>query len=409
MNINRNNTQKTAGVIRYSCGILFMLFAFCYLYFLEGEILAQAQFVFSHGITHYSISIGAIIISVVLQIVQWIVAKASQLPPKAHALTYVPSALALTLITDISEVTMAHFSFGSWSWIAPVVLLGYVLMAWVVKKLPSETDLFDNDIKRLLYPNYVILFFLIVAVGSVPRTTDVYHFELKVERLILEGKYEEASEVAKRSLRTSERLTCLRMYALSKQGRLAEDLFRYPQHYGSKGLLDIADTASTRRLSSKDICFHLGAFCGQSIKSTDRYLQLMLSDTIWNQHTADYYLCGLLLDKKLSKFRSSLPLYYNLSDTIPAAYDALPLAYREALVLMSDKQRFLTDGALFINGDSIAVLSDTLLLSRFHDYDSLKIGIPNMRERINKTHRKFGDTFWWYYDFSDKAEGELKK
>jgi hypothetical protein len=27
-------------MIRYSCGILFMLFSFCYLYFLQGEILA---------------------------------------------------------------------------------------------------------------------------------------------------------------------------------------------------------------------------------------------------------------------------------------------------------------------------------------------------------------------------------
>lgn len=409
MNTNRTYTQETAGVIRYSCGVLFMLFTFCYLFFIEGEILAQAQFVFSQGVTHYSITIGAIIIAVVLQIIQWIVAKASRLPSKVHALSYVPSALSLALLTDISEVTMSHFSFGLWKWIAPAILVGYALLALVSRKIVNDMDSFDSDIKRLLYPNYIILFLLIVAVGSVPRTSDVYHYELKVERLILEGKYEEASEVATRSLRTSERLSRLRMYALSKQGRLAEDLFRYPQHYGSKGLLDVADTASTRRLSSKDICLHLGAFCGQSIKSSDRYLHLMLADTIWNQHTADYYLCGLLLNKKLTAFRKSLPLYYNLSDTVPSAYDALPRAYKEALIVISDKQRFLTDGALFIHGDSLATFSDTLFLTRYRDYNSLKVGISNLRERVNKTHRKFGDTFWWYCDFSDKAEGELSK
>ena len=62
--------QKTAGIIRYSCGILFMLFSFCYLFFLEGEILAEAQFVFSKGVTSYDIMTGAILITLVLQLVQ---------------------------------------------------------------------------------------------------------------------------------------------------------------------------------------------------------------------------------------------------------------------------------------------------------------------------------------------------
>ena len=36
-----------------------MLFSFCYLFFLQGEILAEAQFVYSKGITSYNILIGA--------------------------------------------------------------------------------------------------------------------------------------------------------------------------------------------------------------------------------------------------------------------------------------------------------------------------------------------------------------
>ena len=67
-----SNRQKTAGPIRYSCGILFILFSFCYLFCLQGEILAEAQFVYSKGVTSYNILIGAIVISVVLQIIQWV-------------------------------------------------------------------------------------------------------------------------------------------------------------------------------------------------------------------------------------------------------------------------------------------------------------------------------------------------
>ena len=59
-----------------------MLFSFCYLFFLQGEILAEAQFVYSKGITSYNILIGAIIITVILQIVQWIVNISSRLPSR---------------------------------------------------------------------------------------------------------------------------------------------------------------------------------------------------------------------------------------------------------------------------------------------------------------------------------------
>ena len=406
MNRNNPNRQKTAGIIRFSCGILSFLFSFCYLYFLQGEILAEAQYVYSGGITTYNLLAGAIIIPIVLQVLQWIVSKLSKLPPCWHALSYLPSMLALAIITDVNRASIIAFSFGDWVWIAPAVILAYIIVAVIVKRANTGYGFKPHDVWSQAYPNYIILFVLILSVGCIPKSSDIYHFELKAERLVLDKDYEGAAEVGYKSLQTSARLTQLRMYALSKQGQLADRLFEYPQHYGSRGLLDINDSQPDYRFSSQDICLYLGALCGTSIKSTDRYYQLMLADSIWNQQTADYYLCSLLLDKRLDDFQQQLPNYYNLADSVPNAYDNLPLAFREAFLVIGQPEAAM-QGSIVIADDTLATLSDTILVRRFREYNEMKTRLSDPLERINRTHRQFGKTFWWYYDYSDKATGEL--
>ena len=398
---------KTAGFIRYSCALLFMLFSFCYLFFLQGEILAEAQFVYSEGVTSYNILIGAIVITVILQIVQWLVCLVSHLPSRWHALSYLPSMLLLAILTDVNREAIAHFSFGAWLWVAPCVLFAYFLLVIAIRKLDNDVSIYRLDIKSQLYPNFIVLFFMMLGVGAIPQSTDVYHYELKAERLILAKDYEGAAAVGKKSLRSSARLTQLRMYALSKQGLLPECLFDYPQHYGSQGLLDIADTSSLERFTSQDICFHMGAFCGKSIHTSDRYYRLMLGDTISNRHTVDYFLCSLLLDKKLSEFLRQLPRYYNLSDSIPGAYDSLPRAYREAL-LQIGKKPYALQGKIVVGADTLAILSNVEMVHRFCEYNERKASLKDETERVNKIHREFGDTYWWYCDYSHLAKGELQ-
>ena len=408
VNSYRTRKQKTAGMIRYSCGILFMLFSFCYLYFLQGEILAEAQFVYSRGITSYDMLLGAIITTMVLQIVQWVVATVSGLPSRWHALSYLPSMLILAILTNVSKEVLVDFTLGKWVWIAPSVLLFYVLFVFGARKFCDGYSVYASDLKSQTYPNYIILFILMLITGSVPRTPDVYYYELKTERLILEKDYAAAVEVGKKSLRTTPRLTQLRMYALERQGLLAERLFDYPQHDGSQGLLNVADTFFYNRISSQEICAFLGAYCGKNVKTASQYYQLVFADSLWNRHTVDYYLCSLLLDRKLKEFYDKLLLYYNLSDTIAGAYENLPKSYREALLLVGDSD-YVIQGKLVVGGDTLAVFKDKDIVMQFKDYHDRKTGLSNETERINKTHREFGKTYWWYYDFNHLAKGELRK
>ena len=119
-------------------------------------------------------------------------------------------------------------------------------------------------------------------------------------------------------------------------------------------------------------------------------------------------MCSLLLDKELSTFQHQLPRYYNLSDTLVGAYDRLPTAYREALLLIGQHKAAL-DGHIVIQHDTLATLADIELVNRFRDYCALRDTLTDKTERVNRTHREFGDTYWWYYEFSHLATGELKK
>ena len=55
--------------LRLIFSVIFFVFSFVFLYFIHGDLLAEAQYVYSNGLTTYSILFGAIILTVVLLII----------------------------------------------------------------------------------------------------------------------------------------------------------------------------------------------------------------------------------------------------------------------------------------------------------------------------------------------------
>lgn len=408
--------MKTAGVIRYSCGILFILFSFAYLFFMQGDLLAQAQFVFSRGVTHYSIPIGALVITAVLQILQWIVSLVVKLPSRWHALTYYPSFLALAMLTDFNRDTINDFHWGAWGWLLPLlIILFFVLIRLAEIAEEVVPDTYPNTFSSKLWPNYLVMLVMIVFCGGCHRAPDTYHYELKTERLILEGRYADAAQVGIKSLVTTERLNNLRCYALSKEGLLAEHLFDYPQPFGVNGLLNVNDIDTLHyRFDAGDICFSLGALKGKNVRSLDSFLKLvepllqhradslaevdsfylassdsikeahlrrLNANTVQRRRAADYHLCSLLLRKKVQQFASLLPSYYPKEETDSTYVSSLPRSYREAMTLLNPE------------------LADSITRSQYDAYVHLRDSLSyNPLIQTNKTRREFGDTYWWYYD-----------
>ena len=388
MNYNNRIAKQTMGIVRYSCGLLFMLFSFSYLFFLQGDLLAEAQHVFSHGLTTYSILIGSITLTILLQILQWLISHLLKFGGRYYSLSYFPSLLCLSMLTSLRHDSMQHFTFGSWLWLCPVLLVGFVLLVIFLRKLHYGDE--REEMPSLLWKNYLILFVMILCCGAISRTKEVYHYELKTERLIMDHDYEGAAAVANTSLKSSRRLNELRLFALSQQGLLAENLFDYPQYFGADGLLNISDTDSIYRYPALRICHRLGAIPDyKTIRTTRHYLRFINSrDSLRTPVTQDYYLCYLLLQKDLKTFAKQLPQFYpNTASTA----QQLPRAYREAV--------------LYINRNKAGKLPysiDSETAARYDEYQHMKADIADDLERTNLTRRAFGNTFWWYYEFQNK-------
>ena len=60
-----SNVKSSTVAIMTTCAIAFIIFVFCYLYFLQADLLALSQFAWSDGQTHYDRLVGAVLLTVV--------------------------------------------------------------------------------------------------------------------------------------------------------------------------------------------------------------------------------------------------------------------------------------------------------------------------------------------------------
>ncbi|MBO4563907.1 MAG: hypothetical protein J5720_00570 [Bacteroidaceae bacterium] len=390
MNYNNPLPQSINNIIRLTTIVLFALFSFIYLFCIQNDVLAEAQYVFSSGLTSYSRFWGALIITVFLVVIQFYVAKASKLVGRWYALTFFPSFLVLAFLTSLNRAVIEDFTFGQWIWALPLLIVLFILLLYIKRRLPGESiNEGDYHLSRYLWPNYAILFLMMIICGANASADDVYMYELKAERLLLEDDFEGASRVGEKSLNTSPRLNEMRMYALARQGLLGEKLFDYPQPYAEQSLMMMEDTVTRlHRFTCKDIQKSLGAWANTSVTTFDHYISLLKKNpsTRYNPLLADYLLCGKLLQKDLRGFTQTIKHYYNLSS--PADVQDLPKAYREALLLQ----------AKAIGQDSLNAFVDTLMLTEYKDYCAILESDDSELIRKNKLRRSYGNTLWWYLD-----------
>lgn len=383
MNYNNPILEKTAGIVRYSCGFLFLAFCFCYLYFLQGDVLAEVQYVYSGGLTHYSLLGGAVIITLVLQLLQWVLRFFIHLPDRFYALTYVPSFIGLAMITSLDSNVEGTWVWGAWKWLLPLLLILWVLVVLVIKRIDDLSEKTHLSVPSLMWPNFLTLFAFICLCSAASSTSSAEMSELKVERLLSEKDYETAAGVGLRSLETTPRLSYLRMYALSKQGLLADSMFSYPQYYGTKGLIDITDTSTSCRFPMQNIELSLGAFAGTTIHTSQRFLERLQEDSVATEQGRQYLLCYYLLDRNLNRFNKVLTTIYG--DTITSV---LPRAYQEAVVMQHPEYRV----------DSLPIYINKVYVEGYHAYMAMKDSLGNTSAMKNITRRMYGNTYWWYYD-----------
>lgn len=358
-----NTPKHSTAVVKTACAIVFLLFTFFYLYYFQADILAMAQHVLSHGKTHYNRTVGAVLITVVLYLLQMGVYAVTKLEWRAHALTYFPSLLVLTFLTSPGNRFLHDASLGAWLWAGPLVVLLYCGVVWVFRQLEDiitesgGTGLFS----RLMWVNMLIMVVLFFMVAAFSNHDEEFHYRLNIESRLLGNDLDGALAVGEGTVVGNEAMTRLRAYALSKKGQLAERLFEYNVCGGSAAIIPQKGDTSSVAASVM--------FPQQELRK--QYLR----------NKKDYELCGYLADKEIDKFAQTLIKYYPLNDSVH-----LPKHYREALTLYT-RQR----------SHRVLDYRNSVMETDFADLLKLERENTDKRARKNAVHDNFRNTYWYYY------------
>lgn len=363
------------------CAAAFILFTFFYLYFFQADLLAMMQHVLSGGATHYNSTVGGVIITLLLMLLQFGVRKLTGLGGVFHALTYFPSLVLLTLLTSVGNDFALTRSFGLWLWLAPVLLLLFGGVVWVLRKngMTGSGHYFRCPALRVAWINLLtlVLQFLMVCAGG--NTDEVFHYRLRMERLLAEGEYEKALATGEKSLNMDESLTMLRIFALSRTQKLGDRLFEYPVTGGSNALLPNGKTVCCTLLPAESITKKLG-FRKKGTMGAMDYLLYLERNGLAMKSVTDYILCGYLLDKNLDAFVREVMKKYNITSP------TLPKYYREALTLYTH-----------VRSNPVIVYHNEVLDADYADFSALEKMYPNVAERASFVRDTYGDTYWFYY------------
>ena len=383
-NSNRNREDGSATVVRTVCAIVFLLFVAIYVFFYQEDTLALTQHILSGGATIYSRVIGGIIITIVLALLHFTTAKVMRTKPLCiYALSCFPSLYILAMLTDFDTSQ----PLSPWRWWAILMPLAAAVWWGVVYFLGELLRYRCSDIRheegylaRTLGCNIFILAAMMIGVGLLSNSNDITHYRLRMERLLMHGEYAKALEVGKKSDKSDANLTMLRVFALAHEGRLGDELFKYPVRGTSASIVPELSDGKMLMLSPDSVYRMLGAIPRHG-QTTKNYLKAIVKSGQATKAAIEYQLCGMLIDKDLDGFVNLLMKTHKIDDT-------LPLHYREALILYTHRR-----------SSPKVVYSNTVMDTDYDDMQRLEAETKSPGERRIQIYKQFSGTYWEYFDY----------
>lgn len=383
-NSNRNREDGSATVVRTVCAIVFLLFVAIYVFFYQEDTLALTQHLLSGGATIYSRVIGGIIITIVLALLHFTTAKVMRTKPLCiYALSCFPSLYILAMLTDFDTSQ----PLSPWRWWAILMPLAAAVWWGVVYFLGELLRYRCSDIRheegylaKTLGCNIFILAAMMIGVGLMSMSNDITHYRLRMERLLMHGEYAKALEVGKKSDKSDANLTMLRVFALAHEGRLGDELFKYPVRGTSASIVPELSDGKMLMLSPDSVYRMLGAIPRHG-QTTKNYLKAIVKSGQATKAAIEYQLCGMLIDKDLDGFVNLLMKTHKIDDT-------LPLHYREALILYTHRR-----------SSPKVVYRNTVMDTDYDDMQRLEAETKSPGERRIQIYNQFSGTYWEYFDY----------
>ena len=374
----------SATVVKTVCATVFLLFVAIYVFSYQEDTLALTQHILSGGATIYSRVIGGIIITIVLALLHFTTAKVMRTKPLCiYALSCFPSLYILAMLTDFDTSQ----PLSPWRWWAILMPLAAAVWWGVVYFLGELLRYRCSDIRheegylaRTLGCNIFILAAMMIGVGLLSNSNDITHYRLRMERLLMHGEYAKALEVGKASDKTDASLTMLRVFALAHEGRLGDELFKYPVRGTSASIVPELSDGKMLMLSPDSVYRMLGAIPRHG-QTTKNYLKAIVKSGQATKAAIEYRLCGMLIDKDLDGFVNLLMKTHKIDDT-------LPLHYREALILYTHRR-----------SSPKVVFSNTVMDTDYDDMQRLEAETKSPGERRIQIYKQFSGTYWEYFDY----------
>lgn len=368
--------------IRIICASLFAIFSFLYIYMMQGELLALVQDHLAQGQTSNNTLITALLVTLLLMALQYLLNKVGQLHGRCEALSYLPSCVLLSLITKI-DGTFAY-SWVQWGVALCLVTVIYVFAWWVNRNSLQPRDI---NFLRVLSPNLGILVVLFVFTGWYGNNTPAEQMELAAWKYTHSGQYDKVLKVGKRSDDCNAGLTALRSLALAKTGQVGDRLFAYPQPYDSDGLMMNRYNVQTPSYGATEYYRLLGD-CPYGGEKAAAFYKRMMSLHPDAEEYRELYAAALLLDKDLESFVALTVDREHLEESLSDA----PKHYQEAWMIYNEQHPFTP--VVFTPDSEIAQSYQEYLALREEHADK-----PIVMNNLCK--QKFGKTYWYYYDFVD--------
>lgn len=429
MRIQRND-RTLQNKISCFCAIVFAIYSFTFIGVYQTTLLEALYDIVATGKLQYNGYVVAGIATTILVFMALWLNRFAKYYFEWTALAYLPSSLLLAFITDVdSSIYTGEPHMFSWIIILPAGFAVYALFAFFIRDLShSVTKHKLEGVGKVIWCNMLLFTIMFCLTGFLSNSEENFKSEVKAYSYYKKGDITEALNVAKKSLNASHELTAARAFYLVKENKLSEHLFDYPQYYGAEGLLP--PTEQTTPLHPDTIYSRLGAKRDSQETALDYLERVIKNDTLPSRMLVDYYLCALLLDKKVVAFVEELPKYYDLKSNEP-----LPKHYKEALLyyvtsvdsmdLSFDTDTMRTEFLLLAvlawdyNGELPQhykdVFRDYIVTSEefgtLVDIDSLgreyvamlklEQKYPELHIRSNYIRKKYGNTYWWYFGYSE--------
>ena len=389
--------RSQGQVLKVSCSILFCLFTFFYIYSYQCDVISYGQMVLSEGKTHFDRTIGSLLLTVALYLVHLFVSGVVRPHDRYVALTYFPSLLVLTFVTDIPEDMDEVFSLGDWVWIGPLLLLLYAALVWFLHQWSARWTSGSSSFFHDLWVNLSILALMFFLVCSVSNSDERFHRQLRMERFTIDGDYDDVMDEMAEVGEAEGSFTLLSAFALSQQSLLGERFFEYPVSQGSTAI-------------------HPGNSTSKTYFVPREVMMMAYSITYWKN---DYELTGLLMDRRLKDFAQRVKSCYNDS-VMPKHYreamaifrqseDAKVLARQEEAAMKEEmekarKERRSGRAKKVKKKEKTIFPEDSIMSARYDTYRLLLQSSSDKRVVYNLSRKYFHDTYWHYYHFPQKAK-----